>query len=36
VQEKVFDSLKAFDAEVISSNLSAEQDTALQAAFKAE
>ena len=36
VQDKVLDTLKAFDAEVISSNLSAEQEAALQAAFKAE
>jgi len=36
VQDKVFATLKDFDAEVISSNLSAEQEAALQAAFKAE
>jgi len=36
VQDKVFDTLKDFDAEVISSNLTAEQEAALQAAFKAE
>ncbi len=36
VTDKVLDTLKAFDAEVISSNLSAEQEAALQAAFKAE
>ena len=36
VQDKVFETLKDFDAEVISSNLTAEQEAALQAAFKAE
>jgi len=36
VQDKVLPTLQGMDAEVISSNLTAEQEAALQAAFKAE